>query len=446
MISGRRLTWVSTARLVGDCQGDWEITGGLRTLMRRDAPPTCADWVAETFVPDGTPDGLDLRFRFGGPSATDLVRFLEMLDLHGLLRTDVFAGGRLLASRVRTGVNPQPLPTVGRLVAYTLSRFAYLRPQQAHLVLESPLSEFSIAMHGPEAVGMLDVFKADFRVDGPSVGERSEMTLALAEVLVESRFLVSRTDAEELSPWDFHDRLFHENSRYGRSALAYGRRPNAVKTETAPNTPGTSLIHLPRPERPNVVAERTLFDVLVARRSVRGADAGALDLAQLGEFLFWSAAEVAAAALPEPARTYPSAGALYPLHIYVDAIRCAGLGRGLYEYDGRSHSLRPVSVATEHSERLRQQYEHIDALATDSAAVLLLISLDYAKVASAYERVGYANALKELGTLFQNMYLVATAIGLAPCALGGGPDAHLSALPISGVVIGEFLLASRAAG
>src|SRR5215470_14686816 len=53
-------------------------------------------------------------------------------------------------------------------------------------------------------------------------------------------------------------------------------------------------------------------------------------------------------------------------------------------------------------------------------------------------------ALKHVGVLYQTMYLTATAMGLAPCAVGGG-NADLFAKatgldPYSEASVGEFLL------
>ena len=44
-----------------------------------------------------------------------------------------------------------------------------------------------------------------------------------------------------------------------------------------------------------------------------------------------------------------------------------------------------------------------------------------------YEGIGYANLLKDAGGLMQTMYLVAAAMGLAPCALGGGDAERFAA-------------------
>jgi SagB-type dehydrogenase family enzyme len=64
-----------------------------------------------------------------------------------------------------------------------------------------------------------------------------------------------------------------------------------------------------------------------------------------------------------------------------------------------------------------------------------------------YQGMAYALMLKNLGALYATMYLAATAMGLAPCALGGG-DSELFCRaagidPLEEPAIGEFLLGSR---
>ena len=63
-----------------------------------------------------------------------------------------------------------------------------------------------------------------------------------------------------------------------------------------------------------------------------------------------------------------------------------------------------------------------------------------------YESIAYALTLKHVGVLYQTMYLAATAMGLAPCAIGGG-DADLFAQATgtdyyAETSVGEFLLGS----
>jgi SagB-type dehydrogenase family enzyme len=81
--------------------------------------------------------------------------------------------------------------------------------------------------------------------------------------------------------------------------------------------------------------------------------------------------------------------------------------------------------------------------------VLLIITARFGRVSWKYRGMSYATVLKDVGALMQTMYLVATAMELAPCALGGG-DAERFARVIgsdyfSETSVGEFLIGTRAA-
>jgi oxazoline/thiazoline dehydrogenase len=52
--------------------------------------------------------------------------------------------------------------------------------------------------------------------------------------------------------------------------------------------------------------------------------------------------------------------------------------------------------------------------------VLVTLAARFRRVSWQYSGIAYALILKDAGALIQTMYLVATALGLAPCALGSG--------------------------
>jgi SagB-type dehydrogenase family enzyme len=64
-----------------------------------------------------------------------------------------------------------------------------------------------------------------------------------------------------------------------------------------------------------------------------------------------------------------------------------------------------------------------------------------------YEGLSYSMVLKNSGLLTGLMYLVATAMGLAPCALGAGDSAGFAALsgldPLVEPSVADFVLGSR---
>jgi oxazoline/thiazoline dehydrogenase len=79
--------------------------------------------------------------------------------------------------------------------------------------------------------------------------------------------------------------------------------------------------------------------------------------------------------------------------------------------------------------------------------VLITMAARFQRLSWKYESISYSLMLKNVGALFQTMYLVATAMDLAPCALGGG-DSDLFARAAgldyyAETSVGEFLIGSK---
>jgi SagB-type dehydrogenase family enzyme len=78
--------------------------------------------------------------------------------------------------------------------------------------------------------------------------------------------------------------------------------------------------------------------------------------------------------------------------------------------------------------------------------VLLVVSARVGRLMWKYEAIGYALVLKHVGALYQTMYCVATAMGLAPCAIGTGDDVSFTQAtgrdPLDECSVGEFVLGS----
>jgi SagB-type dehydrogenase family enzyme len=79
--------------------------------------------------------------------------------------------------------------------------------------------------------------------------------------------------------------------------------------------------------------------------------------------------------------------------------------------------------------------------------VLLIVAARFQRVMWKYASMAYALILKDVGVLYQTMYLVATAMNLAPCAIGcGNADLFAQATGTdywAESSVGEFLLGSR---
>ena len=149
------------------------------------------------------------------------------------------------------------------------------------------------------------------------------------------------------------------------------------------------------------------------------------------------------------ARPYPSAGALYELELYVVAQDCAELEPGLYHYLAAHHRLARAPGPRESAQELAVAAARgmgIDEL----PQALLVLALRFDRIVWKYGELAYSLVLKNVGVVFQTMYLVATAMGLGACAIGtGNSDAFAAATGLDAEAetsVGEFALWSPAGG
>jgi SagB-type dehydrogenase family enzyme len=190
--------------------------------------------------------------------------------------------------------------------------------------------------------------------------------------------------------------------------------------------------------------------VLEQRQSKRQYGEQPVSLEQLGEFLYRTARlkkviDMGPGDAQLAFRPYPSGGALHELEIYPVIGSCQGLESGLYYYNALDHQLHQISGQTQHVDGLLT-YAWLAANRESQPQVLFVITARFQRIQWKYQSLPYALILKHVGVLMQTMYLVATAMGLAPCALGGGnSDLFAQAAQLdyyAETSVGEFLLGS----
>jgi len=274
----------------------------------------------------------------------------------------------------------------------------------------------------------------------------------------------SRETADpDLAAWEFHDLLFHARSRQGRhdnpsgatrAAEAGLKPPPAIKPAMAGEAIDLAIPELNNPDRTGVS-----FDtVLAARCSVRQYGRNPISGAELGEFLYRVGRVIArrkaelpgaeAVVFETTRRPYPSAGALHELEFYLAVTRAEDLAAGFYHYHPERHHLERLSAPSPDLAALLADASHGTTIPLGELQVLIVISARFRRVAWKYRSMAYAAILKNVGVVYQTMYLVATAMGLAPCAVGSGDSDCLARLIGTDVhvesSVGEFLLGSRA--
>jgi SagB-type dehydrogenase family enzyme len=147
-------------------------------------------------------------------------------------------------------------------------------------------------------------------------------------------------------------------------------------------------------------------------------------------------------------RPYPCGGAVHELELYPLVTSCAGLEPGLWHYDGHGHALEHVAEASQATRTLVEQAKSASLMPTNPQ-VLLIVAARFGRIMWKYDTIAYSLTLKHVGVLYQTIYLVATAMGLAVCGLGGGNAATFAAASRldfhSEGSVGELVIGSRPA-
>ncbi|HRU07044.1 MAG TPA: SagB/ThcOx family dehydrogenase [Candidatus Brocadiia bacterium] len=157
----------------------------------------------------------------------------------------------------------------------------------------------------------------------------------------------------------------------------------------------------------------TLEAALEARRSVRRFAARALTAGEIGQ-LCWAAQGVTS---PRGFRAAPSAGATFPLELYVaDA-------KGLWRYDPGRHALE---AARQGDVRPALQEAALNQTCVGQAPAVFIIAADASRTARRYGARAQRYVLIEVGHASQNLLLQAVALGLGGVAVGAFDDAKLN--------------------
>lgn len=175
-------------------------------------------------------------------------------------------------------------------------------------------------------------------------------------------------------------------------------------------------VPLPTPEPVNL----SLQTALTSRRSSIAMDpAKALSLTALSTLLHWSAGRRRPNTSRSESRHFPSAGALYPLEVYVAADAIEGVPRGLYHWDFAAHGLERLPTGA-HS--ITAIYDALRFPWHKDAAALMVIAARPERTLASYGARGYRFILIEAGAVLQNLGLVAAALGIAGSPVGTNFD------------------------
>jgi len=355
----------------------------------------------------------------------------------------------------------RPVPLAAD-IPVRLSVFAGLRTDGREYLLESPLALHRVVLHRAEAAALIaslasPVTPAAFAAAWPAEGTGGRLAADVLEYLAAAGMVVSAQAAQTgppvfaedtdpaLTGWSPIDLTFHTCSTLGRHdhdfGITYPRGHDAL-TEPVVKPQASQYTPLYRPRFEDLcAADPPLTAVIEGRRSARRYGAEPMTVDELGELLYRTARVrslitippagpgvpgvpdapgapgVPAAGVALSDRPYPSGGACYELELYVTVGDCAGLRPGVYHYDPLGHRLEPVNPdRTAVNELLG--CARVAAAMEHPPPVLITMTARFGRLSAKYEGLAYRLALMHVGVLIQSLYLVCTAMHLAPCALG----------------------------
>jgi SagB-type dehydrogenase family enzyme len=179
-----------------------------------------------------------------------------------------------------------------------------------------------------------------------------------------------------------------------------------------------ALMKLPQPKTKGTVS---VEQAIKQRRTVRAFMPQALELKQLSQLLW------AAHGTTENngfKRAAPSAGALYPMDVYVVVGQnsVVQIEAGVYHYKPKGHFLSLIAKSDYRDAMVRAS---LSQAWMAKAPISFIITAEYKRVTAKYGKRGVRYAMIEAGHIGQNLFLQAGALGLKAGIVGAFHDKEL---------------------
>ncbi|MBS3679844.1 SagB/ThcOx family dehydrogenase [Ornithinibacillus massiliensis] len=229
-------------------------------------------------------------------------------------------------------------------------------------------------------------------------------------------------------------KIYHENSKLHKDF--YQKVPGLPDYTKEIKKKYYNRIEVKLPKNISLDINNTnLFTCIKDRKSIRNFDDNrTVTLDQLSIFLQYSYG-ITHREADRSFRATPSAGAKYPNELYVLVNNVKDIEKGIYHYSPYAHSLSLIKNGS-YIQKFIDEFHHDQYLKeiVGSSKFTLIITGIFDRTTHKYMERGYRFCLFEAGHIAQNSMLIANAMSMGSCGLGGFFDDNInSILEINGV-------------
>lgn len=217
--------------------------------------------------------------------------------------------------------------------------------------------------------------------------------------------------------------LFHENTKLSR--LCVGRSEEEMEKHVEGLLESFPFKGYPITKLPKRMAtfKMRIGQAMNSRSSAREMHSRTVRLEKLATILHYGYGITRRTTNnPRGFRAVPSAGALFPLEIFVQVRRVQSLTQGLYHYNPQGHHLRMVREG-EDIKQLQSCFAQ-DTIPAN-ASFLIFITALFERSTFKYGDRGYRFVFLEAGHVAQNISIVCSALRLASLSIGGFFDREI---------------------
>ena len=342
---------------------------------------------------------------------------------------------------------------------WQVSRFSYVHFENGEFILRNPKAHSYLVVHDEAVMKLFYSFKSPKSLES-FLKENPDLPNNVFDLFVDAEIITHCSNKKEsdeslndtLRQWSFHDLLFHSLSRMGRTEKGIGgdfRFKGMIPPQPAikENIWKENSIALYKPDLNWLYHNDYSFtSVLESRTSKRHYGVLSLTKEQLGEFLYRSARiryEYSGDYGDFVSKPYPGGGANYETEFYITINACTGIPRGMYYYDAKEHQLSLVSEPNQQMEMLLQEAYTATAM-QGMPQILITLANRFNRFNWKYSSMSYAAQLKNIGVIYQTLYLVATSMGIGACGLGLGNTERFTKLTglnyFEEGSVGEFMI------